>query len=403
MFSIDVTEARNDASSLELVADALDSVYNSLAGVDVTSFMSGSVGTSINSNIRKVEAVAAAKRKDIANLAQALSRIADSYEQAEDSAKSEISSRGMSTSVVMTGGANLAATSGVFDKKGGYGGDQGDLQHHQSGIKLGWWRFWENGELFDAVRQYPGYENYTDDQIAKLFKQINSEGCGYVAVVNSLFMQYESDPAEFERVFGFPMYDEKGEFNFNRFIIDFYCSTDDRYYLNEDNGLNAVVVDVLNSYKDHPDDFVRKYGMQPFADEDHYNPAAMQAVANDYQNRNVVARDEAGTTLYSLDNRLSHYLDSKNVNYTSDSHIYPMNTSDVRKALKNGECVNIATGDFNLYNKYGWVVKPAVGDHWMTITGVTKDGNYIVSSWGNKYYIHPNELPRAEMLVVDVK
>jgi hypothetical protein len=28
----------------------------------------------------------------------------------------------------------------------------------------------------------------------------------------------------------------------------------------------------------------------------------------------------------------------------------------------------------------------------MTITGVTEDGKYIVSSWGNKYILDPNEV-----------
>ena len=28
----------------------------------------------------------------------------------------------------------------------------------------------------------------------------------------------------------------------------------------------------------------------------------------------------------------------------------------------------------------------------MTVTGVTEDGRYIVSSWGGKYYIDPDEM-----------
>ena len=31
------------------------------------------------------------------------------------------------------------------------------------------------------------------------------------------------------------------------------------------------------------------------------------------------------------------------------------------------------------------------GGHAITVTGVTDDGKWIVSSWGKKYYIDPNE------------
>jgi hypothetical protein len=65
--------------------------------------------------------------------------------------------------------------------------------------------------------------------------------------------------------------------------------------------------------------------------------------------------------------------------------------------------VNISSGGFNLYDSDGNVVASDVGDHWMTVTGVTADGNYVVSSWGDKYYIHPNELSYQDYLIMDVK
>ena len=41
--------------------------------------------------------------------------------------------------------------------------------------------------------------DYTDDQIKELFSKINSEGCGYVAMVNAIFVQYHGDADAFER------------------------------------------------------------------------------------------------------------------------------------------------------------------------------------------------------------
>ncbi len=403
MFSIDVEASKRCASDLELVADTLEKVRGALASASVESAMAGSAGLRVQQSIQRASDVAQVYGRGAASLSVALSQIADTYTKAESGAKSKLPATQADTAVSRNSDANLADGSGVFDSKGGYGGDQGDMEHNQSGFKFLWWRFFENGELFDAVRKYPGYENYTDDQIAELFKEINSEGCGYVAMANSIFMQFESDPAAFERTFGFPMYDKDGEFNFNRLILDFYCTTDDMFYLDEDSGTHALVVEVLNSYEDHPQDFIDKYGMAPFADEDHYNPDAMQAVANDYQNRHVVNYETSGTTTSSLDNRLEHYLSQKGLSYTSEIDRNGMTASELRNTLDSGKCVNIASGGFNLYDSEGNVVASDVGDHWMTVTGVTADGNYVVSSWGDKYYIHPNELSYQDYLIMDVK
>ena len=403
MFSIDVEASKRCASDLELVADTLEKVRGALASASVEGAMAGSAGLRVQQSIQRASDVAQVYGRSAASLSVALSQIADTYIKAESGAKSKLPAKQADTAISRNSDANLADGSGVFDSKGGFGGDQGDMEHNQSGFKFLWWRFFENGELFDAVRTYPGYENYTDDQIAELFKEINSEGCGYVAMANSIFMQFESDPAAFERTFGFPMYDKDGEFNFNRLILDFYCTTDDTFYLDEDSGAHAIVCEVLNSYEDHPEDFVRKYGMEPFADEDHYNLAAMQAVEDEYQNVSVAKFEGSGTTTYSLDNRLEHYLSEKGVSYSSEIDVNGMTVTEMRNTLDSGKCVNIATGGFNLYDSKGNVVSSGVGDHWMTVTGVTADGNYVVSSWGDKYYIHPNELSYQDYLIMDVK
>jgi hypothetical protein len=38
----------------------------------------------------------------------------------------------------------------------------------------------------------------------------------------------------------------------------------------------------------------------------------------------------------------------------------------------------------------------------MTITGVTDDGRYVVSSWGDKYYLKPDELSNFGIEVTDL-
>ena len=52
----------------------------------------------------------------------------------------------------------------------------------------------------------------------------------------------------------------------------------------------------------------------------------------------------------------------------------------------------ISYHDGNLQDINGNTVQFIDGGHAMTITGTTSDGRYIVSSWGEKYYIDPSQI-----------
>ena len=390
MFSVDVDEVRRRAEELTETGRSLTRVMNSLGGIDVSDFMRDATAQRIQKYIDLMEHAVEIDQQQIWTFAQVLRAVADTYVKAEEDAQSKLPrDQGNTQPKKRTG--NLADGSAVFDDKGGYGGDQGDMAYNKP-----------DKQLYDAVRMYEGYENYTDSQIEDLFRKINSEGCGYVAIINSIFLQYEADPQLFERIFGFPMFDGRGEFNFNRLLIDFYCTTDNKFYMDEAGGPDALAVDVLNSYKDHPQDFVAEYGMEPFADENHYNTAAMQAVIDRYQDKGVVSYDTQGTTVRSLKHRMDHYLNEKGIDHTCETIAGNTSVDDVRKGLESGKSVNVAVGGFNMYDSNGNMVAEDVGGHWMTVTGVTEDGNYIVSSWGKQYILHANELDGVDLLVMDI-
>ena len=69
--------------------------------------------------------------------------------------------------------------------------------------------------------------------------------------------------------------------------------------------------------------------------------------------------------------------------------------------MEKGEYVNINTSNFKLYDENGKPTGPIEG-HWMMITDVTEDGQYIVSSWGERYYLNPSELDSASYLITDI-
>ena len=249
---------------------------------------------------------------------------------------------------------SFEAESVVFDsnrdKEGLYGGDQNGPNSV--------WNVDEKKALYDIVRQH--YPDMTDKEIRKYLQKLNSEGCGYVAVVNSIFEEYQGREAEFEKIFGFPMYQE-GKLNYNRLLVDFYASTD-----NHNPGEHGIgdVVDVYEDYNRSAD------GWKLFYDAD-----------KDTSGR--------GMGMDDLAYRTKLYLNEKGVDVTVINDV-PVDVSNVKELTQDGTVV-LAYYYGNLRDVNGNVMQYINGGHGMVITGVTEDGRYIVSSWGNKYYIDPNE------------
>ncbi|MDO4617058.1 MAG: hypothetical protein Q4B03_06335 [Lachnospiraceae bacterium] len=216
----------------------------------------------------------------------------------------------------------------VFDEDGSFGGNQGAPQKLRGAAKK---------SVYAIVRKY--YRNMSDWEIAKFLKVLNSEGCSYVASVNTIFAAYQGRESEFEQTFGIPMYRD-GDLNFNELLVDFYCQTDN-HYMNE-NGFD---------YYDISDD--------PGADweEQHY--------------------------------RLEKYLSDHDAYvHTSFENITPKNFS---KYAENGYVI-LHYSEGTIRNADGTAYQSLKGvGHAMTITGVTTDGRFIVSSWGKTYYIDPSE------------
>ena len=217
----------------------------------------------------------------------------------------------------------------LFDEDGQYGGDQGHMQHtYENGTAK------QKREIANMVRKY--YPNMSDKEAYKYVSDINSVGCGYVALCNSLFRQYEGRPDEFEKKFGIPMY-KNGDLNYDELLLDLYVTTDKA-------GLNT--------------------------------------------GSNGRPR---GTNDASRLEIMQNYLKDKGVNVTStEVKITPENFNQY---AKQGEIILGYRDDHLVMQKMdGTKVDIGSGGHAITVTGVTKDGRYIVSSWGEQYYIDPSDL-----------
>lgn len=229
-----------------------------------------------------------------------------------------------------------------YDKKGIYGGDQGSPERHSK-------------ELIDIVKRY--YPKMKDKDIEKYLKKLNSEGCGYVACINTVFSKYMNREKEFLKRFGFPMYKMDGSINYEVLITDFYAATDNHNLIN---GNDVISIDEDKSA--------------------------------------VIGK---GTTPKDREYRFEKYMRDHGieVDIKNDIKVTPENF----ELINQSKDVIIRTRPVRLVDSNGKKIVEN-GGHAMTITNVTSDGKYEVSSWGEKYYLDPSEkYEYLEFQTVDYK
>ncbi len=199
----------------------------------------------------------------------------------------------------------------IFDDIGSYGGDQGSAM-----------RVYQDEEIENIVRRY--HPRFTDKEVLEFLKRLNAEGCGYVALCNTLFNEYACRQARFEEKFGFPMYKD-GELNYNALIVDLYCSEDDS--------------------------------------------------------------GQSGTTADEREVFWEKYLGEHGIktDVVCDIEVTPENYGEL---TEDGMLI-VAVSPVILEDSGGALEYWGEGGHAMTVTGVTDDGRYVVSSWGKKYYLNP--------------
>lgn len=225
-----------------------------------------------------------------------------------------------------------------YDDRGSYGGNQSSPLNHKEKMR-------------DLVRKH--FPEFTDAQIDDYLKKLENEGCGYVAICNTLFLQYIGREDDFEKTFGFPMYDENGDFNYDALVTDFYCATDNH----NQKGILWWKHDSINTKEDET---------------------------------NTVGK---GTNRESRKYRYEMYMKDHGIDVeVKNVNISPKNYDSISQK---GEII-VAIHPCVLYDGQGRKVVDIQGGHAMTVTGVTSDGMLIVSSWGKKYYIKPGSYGREQ-------
>ena len=304
---------------------------------------------------------------------------------------------------------NITASSTVFDNIGSYGGDQGDM-YRQTGRYFFSRVFSYNKELFEAARSYPQFKNYTNREISDLFGYIASEGCGYVAAVNSIFVHFKDDAERFQKLFGFSMIGTGGDYNFNRLLLDFHAITDNKIFLDYPYGAESLIVKTLLNYRGLKKAFLMRFGTSIFDEKSEaaISLYAAQAILDKYENDSVFTLDEeTGVNPFTLSNRLLFYLDQHGITSTAECKDQ-LTISEINQQLAAKKTIIISAHGFSLYSteedlatKHPDFIDK--GGHAMTVVGTTNKDDCIVSSWGKMYYLNLADVNEKRFLIIDIK
>ena len=215
----------------------------------------------------------------------------------------------------------------VFDPDGAYGGNQKAPRLDPS-------------KYASIVRKH--FPDHTDEQVSKCLDLIETEGCGYVALINTVFLRFYGEEEKFRQIFRYPMFTEDGKLNFNDLIVDFYCATD--------NHNRQFIFDTVSYTEDR-----------------------------DYPNG-------YGTTTDSREWRFESYMRNHNVRVdVRDIIIFPKH---VDLQLRDGPII-AGVRPMAMYDKDGNVTDNSQGGHAVIVTGKGDNGLIRVSSWGQECYIKP--------------
>ena len=181
------------------------------------------------------------------------------------------------------------------------------------------------------------FPNMTDKEIDEFLSQMNHNGCAYISLINTLIKRYAGREEEFRRTFGFDLREPDGTYDYERLFIDYFCTTGG-------SSRNGMTDDqMVNTWRD--------------------------------------------------------YLSQKGVNVNTErvEGVTPENWNQMR----NGGDIILTMSPLRMRNEQGKLVDDRNGGHAMTITGVTDDGLFVVSSWGKKYYVDPGDFNDANRMRLD--
>ena len=216
--------------------------------------------------------------------------------------------------------------------------------------------------------------------IYMICKKAAEQGCGYAAIANELYDTYKDNPERFEQVYGYPLYhtDEYGNtiYNYESIFMDAYLTAQDYGIIDKiDTSTEQGLISSNYAVVSLRDDYLGPLLTTMLAKDPQYSgltTADSRLVYVNYQpeERNINNREDVtySSDLYSHESTVELY--KKYIDAGYDSAIIAAYDFTLKPIGNN------VTTTKDIHCDYG---------HWMQITGVSENGNFIVSSWGGQY------------------
>ncbi len=232
---------------------------------------------------------------------------------------------------------------------------------------------------------------------ADTLKALDSIGaCSYAAAVNQIIYVYKDKPDEFEKTFGFPMYDaEDGQLNDEILLADIYIYANEGKSFNKETdkktNKKTVTLKKENFYYTNKKNSYRK--KVEVKDQNYLSTSA--GIEVDVINNYINSKNSSDDNI-QFDETLFDTQETKELSNTQIKNI-------VENSLQNGNGIGVgiyASEEkptiFNTINEpYHYVLD---GAHAVTVTDVVEEG-IVVSSWGKRFIITYDELKKNKFRI----
>ena len=215
-------------------------------------------------------------------------------------------------------------------------------------------------DLMSVLEKY-GYitkEGFWNRSMYDFMESSEHGGCGFAANTNIIIDMYskmENGEEEFYNTYGFPLYytDSSGKkyYNYDALFASHYLNSIERYS-------NQIIPGFFNN--EIPSFWPK------------WNPSAISYVLND------------GTTTFQRLNALSN--EFPNLSMDKTQYFFKKDITQYSSEYLNHDYAVVGVHNFTLTSMDG-ITTTYDGGHFMSITGVTSDGKYIVASWGEQYIL----------------
>ena len=233
------------------------------------------------------------------------------------------------------------------------------------------------------VEKYFPDETITEEQLQLLFSRMRITGCGYIGCINTVFdnFSYLTDE-EWKNIFGFDrMQDDNYQYNYQYLFLDFFL-----YYQSQ--------IEKFSTFEELLGNSSELYGRDDLALDDSLP---------------IIEGANGMDTIYLI-NIMESYMKKYNINLNIEAVDCSNENfiNNVNDLFNSGHQINITTENINVYYSYDYnynlqvddIYENNIGTHGFTLTGITDDGRWLVSSWGKELIIDPYEIKPGQYIEI---